>query len=155
MEYEIITRMLSAVIFGIIIGIERQWHNCIAGLRTNVLVSIGACLFVLLEGLSTVDHEPKRIAAQIVSGIGFMGAGVLIKEGLSVRGLDTAATLWCTAAIGTLSGYGYDLVAIAGTILVVAINSILRPFALWIDKHKNYKHLQNVPTIMEAAKDKI
>jgi putative Mg2+ transporter-C (MgtC) family protein len=122
LEYDIIFRMFTAVFLGILIGVERQWHNCIAGLRTNILVSIGACLFVLLEASSINDFEPKRIAAQIVSGIGFLGAGVILREGLSVRGLDTAATLWCSATIGTLSGYGYIQVAIAGTIIVVAIS---------------------------------
>jgi putative Mg2+ transporter-C (MgtC) family protein len=78
-----------------------------AGLRTNILVAIGACLFVLLETSITGDHETTRIAAQIVSGIGFLGAGVILREGLSVKGLDTAATLCCSAAVGTLSGSRY------------------------------------------------
>jgi putative Mg2+ transporter-C (MgtC) family protein len=148
LEYDIIFRMFTAVFLGILIGVERQWHNCIAGLRTNILVSIGACLFVLLEASSINDFEPKRIAAQIVSGIGFLGAGVILREGLSVRGLDTAATLWCSSAIGTLSGYGYIQVAIAGAIIVVAINSLLRPLAKWIDnQHKHQKdHKQVYPT---------
>ena len=154
MEYEIIIRMLTAVSLGFIIGLERQWHNCIAGLRTNILVTIGACLFVLLEAPSSVDHESNGIAAQIVSGIGFLGAGVILREGLSVRGLDTAATLWCSAAIGTLSGYDYLFVAISGTIMVVAINSILRPLTKWIDQHNKQKHGESLYTNEKTSLDK-
>jgi putative Mg2+ transporter-C (MgtC) family protein len=154
MEYEIIIRMLTAVSLGFFIGLERQWHNCIAGLRTNILVTIGACLFVLLDAPSSMNNESNRIAAQIVSGIGFLGAGVILREGLSVRGLDTAATLWCSAAIGTLAGYGYLFVAILGTILVVAINSILRPLAKWIDKHNKQKQNEGIYTNEKTSLDK-
>lgn len=149
MELEMIARLLTALFLGIIIGIERQWHQCLAGLRTNVLVAVGACLFVLLEALGD-GHSSMRIAAQIVSGIGFLGAGVILREGLTVRGLDTAATLWCSAAVGTLAGSGFLLLAAVGTAVVVAVNSILRPMAKWIDQHHKIPASQK-----EMSNDKI
>ena len=99
-----------------------------AGLRTNALVAVGATLFVLLSayGFSCATADPTRVAAQIVSGIGFLGAGVILCDGLNVRGLNTAATLWCSAAVGALAGAGMFTVALAGTVLVVVVNGALR-----------------------------
>lgn len=89
---------------GAAVGIEQQWRQRMAGLRTNTLVSTGAALFVMLSVLIVGDSSPNRIVAQVVSGIGFFGAGVIMWDGHNVRGLNTAATLWCSAAIGTLAG---------------------------------------------------
>src|SRR5215471_13411406 len=89
------------------IGFERQWRNRLAGLRTNTLVALGAASFVVFEALVPGEASPTRVAAQVVSGIGFLGAGLIFREGMSVRGLNTAATLWCSAAIGVLAGAGY------------------------------------------------
>ena len=86
-----------------VIGFERQWRNRLAGLRTNTLVSLGAATFVIFAALVPGEASPTRVAAQVVSGIGFLGAGLIFREGLSVRGLNTAATLWCSAAIGVLA----------------------------------------------------
>ena len=96
--------LAAAFALGSLIGAERQWRQRMAGLRTNALVATGAALFVIL-GMPTPDNA-MRVAAQVVSGIGFLGAGVIMREGLTVRGLNTAATLWCSAAVGTLSGSG-------------------------------------------------
>src|SRR6516164_5942263 len=98
-----------ALALSAIIGFERQWRNRLAGLRTNTLVAIGAASFVIFESLVPDESSPTRIAAQVVSGIGFLGAGLIFREGLSVRGLNTAATLWCSAAVGVLAGAGYPL----------------------------------------------
>src|SRR6516225_10064767 len=95
--------LATAFVLGAAIGAERQWRQRMAGLRTNALVSVGAALFVLL-GTSVSGGDGLRVAAQVVSGIGFLGAGVIMRDGLNVRGLNTAATLWCSAAVGTLSG---------------------------------------------------
>jgi putative Mg2+ transporter-C (MgtC) family protein len=86
-----------AVAVGAAIGFERQWRQRLAGLRTNTLVALGAASFVVFESLFSTDTSPTRIAAQVVSGIGFLGAGIIFREGLNVRGLNTAATLWCSA----------------------------------------------------------
>ena len=98
---------ICALLLGCLIGLERQWHRRNAGLRTNALVSLGAALFVSLSGLLFGTGDQSRIAAQVVSGIGFIGAGLLIKEGMNVSGLNTAATLWCAGAVGTLAGSGF------------------------------------------------
>jgi putative Mg2+ transporter-C (MgtC) family protein len=96
-----------AVALGAIVGFERQWRNRLAGLRTNTLVSLGAASFVVFAALFPGESSPTRVAAQVLSGIGFLGAGVIFRDGLNVRGLNTAATLWCSAAIGVLAGAGY------------------------------------------------
>lgn len=93
-----ILRAGSALMFGFFIGAERQWRNRTAGIRTNSLVGLGAALFVLLGTMVEGEASPTRIVAQVVSGIGFLGAGVIFKEGFSVSGLNTAATIWTTAA---------------------------------------------------------
>lgn len=116
-----------ALILGCLIGLERQWHRRNAGLRTNALVSLGASLFVSLSGLLLGTTDQSRIAAQVVSGIGFLGAGLLIKEGLNVRGLNTAATLWCAGAVGTLAGCAFPAQAAIGTALVIITHLGLRP----------------------------
>jgi putative Mg2+ transporter-C (MgtC) family protein len=126
---DLLLRVAIAAGCGALIGLERQWHQRGAGLRTNVLVAVGACLFVLLSVVMGGDTSPTRVAAQVVSGVGFLGAGVIIRDGANVRGINTAATLWCAAAVGCLSAIGeYGLSAIgAGT--VMAANLLLRPVA--------------------------
>jgi putative Mg2+ transporter-C (MgtC) family protein len=98
--------LIMAVLLGGVIGFERQWRQRLAGLRTNTLVSLGAAIFVVFEG-QFEDESPTRVAAQVVTGIGFLGAGVIWREGLNVRGLNTAATLWCAGAVGLLAGSGF------------------------------------------------
>ena len=94
-----------ATLLGVAIGIERQWRARMAGLQTMALVSMGAALFVILGAYTfNGEQDPTRVAAQIVTGIGFLGAGVIMKQGSSVTGLNTAATLWATAAVGSLAG---------------------------------------------------
>ena len=110
----------GAFLLGGLIGFERQWRQRLAGLRTNTLVALGAAIFVLFAGLFPGEASPTRVAAQIVSGIGFMGAGIIFKEGLNVRGLNTAATLWCSAAIGALCGAGFFFHALIATTFVIA-----------------------------------
>src|ERR1700757_1044585 len=117
-----------------VIGFERQWRNRLAGLRTNTLVALGAATFVVFEQLFPDESSPPRVAAQVVSGIGFLGAGLIFREGLSVRGLNTAATLWCSAAIGVLAGAGYPLYAAAATSFVVFVNLLLRPIVSFINR---------------------
>ncbi|HEY4859167.1 MAG TPA: MgtC/SapB family protein [Xanthobacteraceae bacterium] len=117
-----------------VIGFERQWRNRLAGLRTNTLVALGAATFVIFAALTPGEASPTRVAAQVVSGIGFLGAGLIFREGLSVRGLNTAATLWCSAAIGVLAGAGYLLYATVATAFVVFVNLLLRPIVSFINR---------------------
>jgi putative Mg2+ transporter-C (MgtC) family protein len=125
-----------ALVLGFALGLERQYGQHPAGLRTNALVCVGSAMFVSVAGLLGHLADTSRIAAYVVSGIGFLGGGVILREGLNVRGLNTAATLWCCAAVGTLCGAGLGLPAVFGTFLVLAVHLGLRPLALWIDSHR-------------------
>src|ERR1700744_6416163 len=125
-------RLLLALVLGILIGAERQWRQRAAGLRTNTLVCLGAAAFVDL-GL-TVAPNTTGVIAYVVSGVGFLGAGGIMKEGANVRGLNTAATLWCSAAVGACVGAGELLDAIFVTALLIVINMFLRPLSRYIDR---------------------
>ena len=126
-----IIRLTICFILSILIGLERQLRHRMVGLRTNVLVCIGAFLFVYLSfGISVSDQT--RIAAQVVSGIGFLGAGVILRDGSKIKGLNTAATLWCVAAIGSLCASGLVVEATIGTLFVLLSNIILRLISLII-----------------------
>jgi putative Mg2+ transporter-C (MgtC) family protein len=129
-------RLGLALILGAFIGAERQWRQRMAGLRTNALVAGGAAMFVMLTALTAQADDSFRIAGQVVSGIGFLGAGVILRDGLNITGLNTAATLWCSAAIGTLAGYGMYGSAITGAIGVIATNVCLRPIGKALNRGK-------------------
>jgi putative Mg2+ transporter-C (MgtC) family protein len=117
-------------LMGALVGAERQWRQRTAGLRTNCLVAMGAAMFVMVGGLIGGDDGSQgRVAAYVVSGIGFLGGGVILKDGFSIRGLNTAATLWCTAAIGMLAGLGYVWLCAIGTVSILGANLLLRPLA--------------------------
>jgi len=119
-------RMLTALLLGSLIGAERQFRQRMAGLRTNALVSVGAALFVSTSALDP-HGDPMRISAQVVSGIGFLAGGVIFREGLSVQGLNTAATLWSTAAVGSLAGFGYYAEATLGAGVILFVHVVMRP----------------------------
>lgn len=126
--------VLIACALGGLVGLERQWRQRLAGLRTNSLVATGSALFVIVSERIDLVGDHGRIAAQVVSGIGFLGAGVIMRDGLNVRGLNTAATLWCSAAVGVLAGFGQIQFAVFGALLVVATNTFLRPVAVKLNK---------------------
>src|SRR6201996_3707621 len=111
---------------GALIGIERQWQARRAGLRTNALVATGATLFVLYA-VVTNDSSPTRVASYVVSGVGFLGGGVILREGVNVHGLNTAATLWCSAMVGTLAGAGLLGPSMLAAAFVIVTNLFLRP----------------------------
>lgn len=117
--------MLLALILGFAIGYEREHKGKSIGIRTCTLICLGSTLFTLTN---MVGGEPTRVAAQIVSGIGFLGAGLIFKEGDTIKGLTTAATVWTTGAIGCLIGLGMYLEAIESTFLVIIINCVLSYF---------------------------
>jgi putative Mg2+ transporter-C (MgtC) family protein len=130
---EVLLRVALAALFGGVLGLERELREREAGLRTHLLVSVGSALFTIVSaygfreflnsGATVVRADPTRIAAQIVTGIGFLGAGAIIRQGLSIRGLTTAATLWVVAAIGLAAGAGYYSAA--------AITTVVALVALW------------------------
>jgi putative Mg2+ transporter-C (MgtC) family protein len=123
----------AAFAMGIAIGMERQFGQHPAGLRTNTLVCVGAAIFVSLSLMMDRVGDPTRIAAQVASGIGFLGGGVILREGFTVRGMNTAATLWCSAAIGTLAGAGLIIEGFVATAAVLIVHTMLRPLVSWID----------------------
>ena len=110
-----------AVALGLFIGLEREWHRHFAGMRTHALVCLGACAFVALS-LDLGDVSKTRVISQVASGLGFLGAGVILKDGLKVHGLTTAATIWVAGAVGCICGAGYFLDAIAVAWFVVILN---------------------------------
>jgi putative Mg2+ transporter-C (MgtC) family protein len=129
-------RAAIALVLGAAIGLERQWRQRIAGLRTSALVTLGAALFetfaVLLSGAHGTD--PTRVASYVVSGVGFLGAGVILRDGGSVRGINTAATIWCSSAVGVLAGAGYIPAAVTAAALVLVAHVGLRPVARSVDR---------------------
>lgn len=137
MNFEFLIRIIVCFLLSIAIGIERQYRHKMVGLRTNVLVSLGAFMFNWVT-FASVGSDNTRIAAQVVSGIGFLGAGVIMRDGNKIKGLNTAATLWCVAAIGVMTSSGLLLEACVGTLMVLASNIILRFISITImNKVKN------------------
>jgi putative Mg2+ transporter-C (MgtC) family protein len=126
-------QMAVATLCGALIGVERQARQRMAGVRTNALVALGAASFVIFSTLFPGDASPTRVAAQIVSGIGFLGAGLIFRDGFTVHGLNTAATLWCSAAVGMMTGAGALPLAALLTAIVLAVNLFLRPLVNWLD----------------------
>ena len=132
---EFFTRLAVGLGCGALIGAERQWRARRAGLRTNALVAAGATLFVLYSEISRTANT-TQVAAYVVSGVGFLGGGVILRDGFNVRGLNTAATLWCSAAVGVLAASGHLAFAVIGTITVLAVHMLGRPLGRLID-HDN------------------
>lgn len=123
-------RLIAANAMGATVGLERQWRQRMAGTRTNALVAAGAAAFVMGGALLEGDVSARgRIVSYVVSGVGFLGAGVIFKDGASVRGLNTAATIWCSAAIGAISGLGSLNLALVLAAVVLLTNMVLRPLA--------------------------
>ena len=118
-----------ALLLGSLIGVERQWHRRLVDLKTNALVSLGACLFMLVTKTAEGYTEPVRMAAQIVVGVGFIGGGLLYRDGAQTKGINTAATLWCCAAVGAMCGIGRWSEAAGASLVVVLANTVLRQVA--------------------------
>jgi putative Mg2+ transporter-C (MgtC) family protein len=135
-EMDLVLRLLVATVLGCLVGFEREFHGHPAGTRTHALVAFGSAAFTVMSAYGFappgegIEHDPTRIAAQIVSGIGFLGAGAILRAGISVRGLTTAASLWATASIGLSVGAGSIVLAVLGTIIILfalaPLNAIIR-----------------------------
>ncbi|MDR2330427.1 MAG: MgtC/SapB family protein [Comamonas sp.] len=126
--------LVTAFVLGAVIGLERQYRQRTAGLRTNVLVAVGAAIFVDSANTIAGPDGAVRVMAYVVSGIGFLGAGVIMREEGNVRGLNTAATLWGSAAVGAAAGADLIVQAALGTVLVLAANTLLRPLVNAINR---------------------
>src|ERR1700761_421563 len=132
--FDTLVSLATAFVLGALIGAERQYRQRTAGLRTNVLVAVGAAAFVDLAMHLAGNDGAVRVIAYVVSGIGFLGAGVIMKQGLDVRGLNTAATLWASAAVGSCAGADMVAQAAALTVFVLAGNTLLRPLVNAINR---------------------
>jgi putative Mg2+ transporter-C (MgtC) family protein len=152
-EMQSLTRLVLAALFGAVLGYERERHGRSAGLRTNLLVSAGSALMTIISldlflayggsASTTLRMDPARIAAQIVVGIGFIGAGVIIKEKGGIRGLTTAATLWLVAGVGMACGAGMFFVATATTVIALAALTLLARFERSM-RRDNYRSIEIV-----------
>lgn len=163
----VLVRTIAAVVFGFGIGLERELTNKHAGLRTHILVCLGSCIFTILSIFAfpmAVEHnnpqafgDPARIAAQILTGIGFIGGGTVLRHGSSVYGLTTAATLWVAAAIGMACGAGQLSIALIATIFSVGVLVLIRIFERDVlpSNIKNIKKLKIVLTCQEESAETI
>jgi putative Mg2+ transporter-C (MgtC) family protein len=126
------------------VGAEREWHGHPAGIRTMALIGVGACLFtaVGLEPLFVGRADPTRIAAQIVTGVGFLGAGAILRHGTDVRGLTTAATIWAVAAMGMVIGFGFFTIGIFTTVLVLVTLVAIRPLERRLFHRREGRHME-------------
>lgn len=153
-------RLLVAAALGGLLGLERELRGQIAGLRTHILVSVGACLFTLASVwaaqplMGAVDGESAgvradltRIASQVVVGIGFLGGGTILHHGTTVRGLTTAANLWVTASIGLATGLGFYSGAVVGTLIGLLALAALRPIERYIHRERRRRHAPREPDI--------
>ena len=129
-----------ALILGALIGVERQIKQRSAGLTTNALVALGACIFILIsESVSKAGMSDNvRVLAQVVTGIGFLGAGVIMRDGFTIHGLNTAATLWCSAAVGSLCGFGLYLQATIAGCAIIATHLLLKPLSDFFDSRPQH-----------------
>ena len=132
-------RLLIAILLGLAVGLERQWTKHQAGILTNVIVCVGAYAYTAFSYIAGGEGtDLTRIAAQVVSGIGFLGAGLIIRDGANIRGLATAATIWATAAIGILCTVDNLLYAVIVALSIVFLHLVLHPLSTHIDKLRNY-----------------
>lgn len=136
-------RLATALLAGIIIGTQRELRQHQAGLTTNALVAVGACIFILISESvimsaiaagGPVNNDNLRVLSQVVTGIGFLGAGVIMKNGVTIHGLSSAATIWCSAAVGCLCGYGMWLEALITVAVILLINWGLKSIEIFIKK---------------------
>ncbi len=127
---DFLARLTAAIILGAVVGLERQWRQRMAGTRTTALVAGGACAFVMCAFLvRDASRNEAQIVSYVVSGVGFLGAGVIFKDAGSVRGLNTAATIWCSAAIGAICALGHIAYGASVGVAVLLTNILLRPLA--------------------------
>ena len=149
MPYDVfLNRLLCALIGGVLIGIERQLRKRNTGLAVNALVSVGACLFILIsESVITaavlsggpVNNDNLRVLSQVVTGVGFLGAGVIMKDGFTIHGLNSAATVWCSAAVGCMCGYGMWRQSGIAVLVILFINWIVKNIEIYQEKRSQDK----------------
>lgn len=140
-DIEIIIRFLLAILWGGIVGAEREYKGKAAGFRTTIMISFGACFFTIMSIAIGGDANPDRIASNIVTGLGFLCAGVIFKSDNHINGITTAATVWAVAAVGMGIGGGYYIASASGSLLILFILLILPYFQKIIDKRNQFRVL--------------
>jgi putative Mg2+ transporter-C (MgtC) family protein len=141
--HDVPQRLLLAAGLGAVIGLEREYHQKPAGLRTNILIALGSALLTILSiSIGTDGSTPDRIAAQIVTGIGFLGGGAILRSGMSVHGMTTAATIWVNAAVGMAAGAGEFATASAATGLTIVVLAVLPPIESYFEKRRGDRNEQ-------------
>jgi putative Mg2+ transporter-C (MgtC) family protein len=149
MPYDVfLNRLICALVGGVLIGAERQLRKRNAGLAVNSLVSVGACLFILLSESviasailsgGPVNNDNLRVLSQVVTGVGFLGAGVIMKDGLNIHGLNSAATVWCSAAVGCMCGYGLWRQSAIAVAVILFINWIIKNIEIFLENRNQDK----------------
>jgi putative Mg2+ transporter-C (MgtC) family protein len=142
--------MVIAIAMGLAVGAEREYSNKSAGLRTFILVSFGSCVFTILS-IKIGIGNPDRLAANIITGIGFLGAGVIFKDDNKIGGITTATTIWAMASLGMSAGAGHIYLAIFGTVVVLIILRLLLPIQNYIDSHYKMRQYRIVTVSVEDA----
>lgn len=143
----VLLRLSVAAILGVIIGFERQWRGRPAGVQTTGLVATAAALYcVAAPALGETAGDPMRVVAAVVQGCGFLAGGVILRDGLNVSGLNTAATIWSTAAVGALSGVGLMREAAVGGFTILLLNLVFLPWVEALDRRFSAKHQPNKPS---------
>lgn len=148
--------ILIAALAGGLIGIEREYRDKSAGFRTMILVAVGSCLFVIFSQiLGTPEGESTRIAASVVTGIGFLGAGVILKDGVNIKGLTTAASIWLVASLGMGAGIGQYVLVGAVTLLILIVLFILPPFERWLGRLHEFRTIDITIKNSDEAEDDV
>jgi len=152
-EADYVIRILASLVLGGLIGFERELRDKPAGLRTIILICVGACIFTILsEVVGGPDWNSTRIAAQVVTGIGFLGAGAILRDRAAVLGLTTAATIWAVAAIGMATGFGELALAVFGTVVILVALFVLEVIEHWIGERRD---LQEYDIVAPNAEDTV
>ena len=155
-EVEHIVRLAVAVVLGGAIGFERELHDKPAGLRTIILICLGACVFTIVsQVVGGPDYDTTRIAAQVVTGIGFLGAGAIMRDRASVFGLTTAATIWAVAAIGMAVGFGRFALATVGTVAILVALFVFDVLEHWVSKRRDIQEYHFVAANTEDVMDRV
>ena len=154
--WEYAVPILIAALVGGLVGIEREYHDKSAGFRTMILIAVGSCVFMMLSKMvGAPEGESTRIAAAIVTGVGFLGAGVVMKNHLSVGGITTAASIWLVASLGMATGAGaYELVGVV-TVLALLVLWLLPPFERWLDRLHEFLEIAVTIKNTHAAEDNV
>lgn len=154
--FEYLVPVLLAALAGGLIGIEREYRDKTAGFRTMILISVGSCLFTIFSDvMGEPDGESTRIAASIVTGVGFLGAGTIIKDGATVRGLTTAASIWLVASLGMGAALGLYTLIFTVAIFVLLVLILLPPIERWLDKKHDFSEFHITIKNSDKEEDKI